>query len=165
VIEHQVHRLTWPGCGQDNQGELPSEGASSGFGPKVISLVGLLMGRYRLSKRQVTHLLAECFGITLAASTVVNQQQVISQALAAPAAEWEPVVQNEPVCYIVSKSRDEYGPRIHCAATRASQRTKKRNPIIRSIVYLWQGSRLYSGMSSIQAGLVSCICPNPHVDS
>jgi transposase len=109
VIEHQVHRLTWPGCGQDNQGELPSEGASSGFGPKVISLVGLLMGRYRLSKRQVTHLLAECFGITLAASTVVNRQQVISQALAAPAAEWEPVVQNEPVCNIDETSGRQVG--------------------------------------------------------
>jgi hypothetical protein len=34
------------------------------------------MGRFRLSKRQVTHLLSECFAIEMAASTVVNQQQV-----------------------------------------------------------------------------------------
>jgi transposase len=100
VIEHQVHSIECPCCGQRNRGELPPEVASSWFGPNVISLVGLLMGRYRLSKRQVTHLLAECFGITMAASTVVNQQQVISQALAAPVAELEPVVKNEPVCNI-----------------------------------------------------------------
>jgi len=100
VIEHQVHRLECPCCGQSNRGELPPEVASSWFGPNVISLVGLLMGRYRLSKRQVTHLLAECFAIPMAASTVVNQQQVISQALAAPVAEVEPVVKNEPVCNI-----------------------------------------------------------------
>jgi transposase len=100
VIEHQVHCVNCPRCGHSNRGELPPEVAASWFGPNVISLVGLLMGRYRLSKRQVTHLLAECFGIMMAASTVVNQQQMISQALAAPVAELEPVVKNEPACNI-----------------------------------------------------------------
>ncbi len=100
VIEHQVHSLDCRCCGQRSRGELPPEIAASWFGPNVISLVGLLMGRYRLSKRQVTHLLAECFGITMAASTVVDQQQSISQALAAPVAELEPVVKNEPLCNI-----------------------------------------------------------------
>ena len=100
VIEHQVHWVNCPRCGHSNRGELPPEVAASWFGPNVISLVGLLMGRYRLSKRQVTHLLAECFGIRMAASTVVNQQQVISQARAAPVAELEPVVKNEPACNI-----------------------------------------------------------------
>jgi transposase len=114
VIEHQVHRLTCRSCGQSNRGELPPEVASSWFGPNVISLVGLLMGRYRLSKRQVTQLLAECFGITMVASTVVNQQQVISQALAAPVAELEPVVKNEPVSNI-----DETGWRQVGAARRS----------------------------------------------
>jgi hypothetical protein len=87
----------------DEPGQTAAQMAASWFGPSVISLVGLLMGPYRLSKRQVTHLLTECFGITMAASTmaastVVNQQQAISRALAAPVAELEPVVKNEPVC-------------------------------------------------------------------
>jgi transposase len=80
VIEHQVHGIDCPCCGQRNRGELPLEVVTSWFGSNVISLAGLLMGRYRLSKRRVTHLLTECFGITMAASTVVNQQRVISQA-------------------------------------------------------------------------------------
>jgi transposase len=41
VIEHQVHRLDCPCCGQTNRGELPPEVAASWFGPNVISLVGL----------------------------------------------------------------------------------------------------------------------------
>jgi hypothetical protein len=45
-----------------------------------------------LSKRQATDLLAECFAIPMAVSTVVNQQQVISAALAALVAALEPVV-------------------------------------------------------------------------
>jgi transposase-like protein len=109
VIEHQVHRLECPCCGQSNRSELPPEVASSWFGANVISLVGLLMGRYRLSKRQVTQVLAECFDITIAASTVVNQQQVIGQALAAPVAELEPAVKNEAVCNIDETSWRQRG--------------------------------------------------------
>jgi transposase len=109
VIEHQVHSLDCPCCGQRNRGELPPEVAASWFGSNVISLVGLLMGRYRLSKRQVTHFSAECFGITMAASTVVNQQQMISQALAAPVAELDPVVKNEPVCNVDETSWRQVG--------------------------------------------------------
>jgi transposase len=109
VVEHQVHCIDCPCCGQRNRGDLPPEVAASWFGPNVISLVGLLMGRYRLSKRQVTHLLAECFGITMAASTVVNQQRVISQALAGPVAELEPVVRNERVCNIDETSWRQVG--------------------------------------------------------
>jgi transposase len=100
VTEYQVHKLTCPCCGQSNRGKLPSEIAASWFGPNAISLVGFVMGRFRLSKRQATGLLAECFAIPMAVSTVVNQQRVISEALAAPVAELEPVVQNAPVCNI-----------------------------------------------------------------
>jgi transposase len=109
VIEYQVHRLECPCCGQSNRGELPPEVAASWFGPNVIRLVGLLMGRFRLSKRQVTHLLSECFAIQMTASTVVNQQQVISQALAAPVAELDPVVKNEPVGNIDETSWRQVG--------------------------------------------------------
>jgi hypothetical protein len=56
------------------------------------------MGRFRLSKRQVSDWLAECFAIPMAVSTVVHQQQVISAALAAPAAALEPVVKQASVC-------------------------------------------------------------------
>jgi transposase len=100
VTEYQVHRLTCPCCGQSNRGELPPEIAASWFGPNAISLMGFVMGRFRLSKRQATDLLAECFAIPMAVSTVVNQQRVISEALAAPVAELEPVVKHAPVCNI-----------------------------------------------------------------
>ena len=109
ITEYQVHRLTCPCCGQRNRGELPSVIAASWFGPNAIRLAGFVMGRLRLSKRQVTDLLAECFSIPMAASTVVNQQQVISQALAAPVAELEPVVKNAPVCNLEETSWRQVG--------------------------------------------------------
>jgi hypothetical protein len=55
------------------------------------------MGRFRLSKRQATDLWAECCAIPMAVSTVVNPQQVIRAALAAPGAALEPVVKQAPV--------------------------------------------------------------------
>ena len=100
VTEYQVHDLTCPCYRQRNRGELPPEIAASQFGPNVISLAGYVMGRFRLSKRQTADLLAECFAIPMAVGTVVNQQQVISAALAAPVAELEPVVKQSPVCNI-----------------------------------------------------------------
>jgi transposase len=53
VVEHPVHRLMCPCCGLIHRGELPRDVAASQFGMNVMSLVGLLLGRYRLSKRQV----------------------------------------------------------------------------------------------------------------
>jgi transposase len=100
VVEHQVHRLTCPCCGVTNRGELPPEVAASQFGVNAMSLVGLLLGRYRLSKRQFAQLVWECFGIKMAASTVINHQKTISQALAEPVSELQPYVQRQPTCNV-----------------------------------------------------------------
>ena len=106
VVEHQIHSIDCPCCGLTHWGELPSAGAASQFGVNVMSLVGLLMGRDRLSKRQVAPLLWECFGIERAASTVVNHQTTIRQALAEPVAELQPYIQGQPTCNV-----DETGGR------------------------------------------------------
>jgi len=98
VTEHQVHRIPCTCCGRVNRGELPPEVAASQFGPQVISLVGMLMGRYRLSKRQASALLGEYFEVPMAASSVVNLEKQISQALAEPVAELHCYVQQQPAC-------------------------------------------------------------------
>jgi transposase len=97
VIEHQVHTLRCPCCGQANRGELPEEVAASQFGPNLVALMAVLMGVYRLSKRQVAALLSDCFGIGLAPSSVVNQQQAVSEALAGPVEEALSYVQTQAV--------------------------------------------------------------------
>jgi transposase len=113
ITEYQVHRLTCLCCGHSNRGELPLAIAASWFGPNAISLAGYVMGRFRLSQRQAADLLAECFAIPMAVSTVVNQQQVISAALAAPVAALEPVVKKAPVCNIDETSWRQVGAQRH----------------------------------------------------
>jgi transposase len=100
VTEHQVHRLSCPCCGATNRGTLPPEVAASQFGPNVVSLMAVLMGCYRLSKRQVVALLETCFGIQVAASSVVNQQQVLSAALAQSVDELHAYVQQQNACNV-----------------------------------------------------------------
>jgi len=81
VTEYQVHSLACDDCGMENRGQLPPEVAISQFGPNLVALMALLMGVYRLSKRQVVGLLADCFDISLSTGSVVNQQNVVSAAL------------------------------------------------------------------------------------
>lgn len=95
LIEHQVHTLMCGSCGHGNRGELPPEVAVSQFGPYLVAMVALLMGVYRLSKRQVVALLADGFGIDLSPGSVVNQQQALSAALAQPTQEALQYVQQQ----------------------------------------------------------------------
>lgn len=57
VTEHQVHSVVCPCCGILNRGTLPPAVAASQFGPNLVSVMAVLMGCYRLSKRQVVALL------------------------------------------------------------------------------------------------------------
>lgn len=100
VIEHQVQRLVCSCCGHENRGELPASVSVSQFGPQVVSLMVLLMGVYRLSKRQVVRVLADCYGVEVAVSSVVNQQHAMSEALAAPVAAAQGYVQQQQACNV-----------------------------------------------------------------
>jgi transposase len=100
VTEHQVHGLICPCCGATNQGTLPPDVAASQFGPNLVSLMVVLMGCYRLSKRQVVDLVDTCFGVPVVASSVVNQQPVVSAALAQPVEALQAYVQQQPACNV-----------------------------------------------------------------
>ncbi len=100
VTEPQVACLVCDCCGHENRGELPASVSVSQFGPQVVSLMVLLMGVYRLSKRQVVRNLADCDGVEVAVSSVVNQQHAVSAALAAPVAAAQGYVQQQQACNV-----------------------------------------------------------------
>lgn len=86
ITEHQVHRLTCQCCGSVTRGELPPEVAKSQFGEHLSALVGLLIGQYRLSKRQVAGMMRDAFGVSISPGSVVNRQHEISASLVVPVA-------------------------------------------------------------------------------
>nr|MBA3530413.1 IS66 family transposase zinc-finger binding domain-containing protein [Ardenticatenales bacterium] len=58
VIEHRYPAVCCPDCQQIRRAARPPEVPPGAFGPQVSSLVALLNGRYRLSKRETQALLA-----------------------------------------------------------------------------------------------------------
>lgn len=84
VVEHQYPSVCCPQCQQTVRAARPVMVPPGAFGPHLSSVVGLLNGRYRLSKREVANLLDEAFGVTISVGAVVRATEHLSAALAAP---------------------------------------------------------------------------------
>lgn len=81
ITEHRVHRLACANCGGITRGTLPPAVARSQFGERLSALVNLLVGQYRLSKRQVARMLNDVCGVSMAVSSVVNRQTEMAASL------------------------------------------------------------------------------------
>lgn len=84
VSEHRTHRLACPGCKAKTSGVLPGEIAGSAFGPNLQAAVVTLTARNRISRRDMSELARELFGIGLSVGSVDAICQRASLALALP---------------------------------------------------------------------------------
>lgn len=84
VIEHRFPAVHCPCCQATVRAERPAHVPPGSFGPRLTSLVGLLNGRYRLSKREVADLLASAYGVEMSVGMVVRATEQLSAALEAP---------------------------------------------------------------------------------
>ncbi|MFO8072782.1 MAG: IS66 family transposase [Polyangia bacterium] len=84
VSEYRVYSGVCAECGRVHRGSLP-EGVSEGMlGPRASAAIGMLSGKYRLSKRSVQELLCDLFGLELCLGTVSNSEARVSEALSGP---------------------------------------------------------------------------------
>lgn len=90
VTEFRCHALTCT-CGVTTRGELPAE-AMHVFGERLTAIIGLLSGKYRLSKRLVQSALSDLLNVDLALGTVSNRDMEVSASLAEPMVEAEQAV-------------------------------------------------------------------------
>ena len=90
VTEYRCHALTCR-CGVTTRADLPDE-ATHVFGERLTATIGLLSGKYRLSKRLVQSALSDLLGVVLALGTVSNRDMEVSDSLAAPMVEAEHAV-------------------------------------------------------------------------
>jgi len=60
----------------------------------------VLSGAYRLSKRNIQHLLADCFGVELALGSISALESATSEALQEPVAKAYGFVQQQPVAHV-----------------------------------------------------------------
>jgi transposase len=85
VEEHQLHQLTCKCCGQTTRGQLPPDVPTTGYGDRLVSLVGLLSsGEYRQSHSMVQSLLSVLFGLELSRSGIYRLRTQVSEAVSAP---------------------------------------------------------------------------------
>jgi len=81
VTEHRYHRVQCPHCGSVVEAERPAGVLAGAFGARVVALVGLLHGRYRLSVREIVAVLLDVFHLPLSPGAVIDLCQVLNRAL------------------------------------------------------------------------------------
>lgn len=80
VTEYQLHRLGCC-CGVTTCAALPEGVPAHSSGPRLVALVGLLMGVFRLSKRRTALALQTLFGVPCSAALTVKLQGHAQRAL------------------------------------------------------------------------------------
>lgn len=82
ITAHHYHTLCCRSCGDLVTASRPADVPPGSFGPRIAASVALLHGRYRISDREIPQLLYDFFKLPLCLGSVVDLQQVSSQALA-----------------------------------------------------------------------------------
>ena len=100
VHEYRLHRLTCPCCEASTLASLPEGVPTGAFGPRLIALVSLLSGRYRISKRAVTEMLREVFEVEMSTGAVCNSEREVSKAIEDSVTEATAHVRALPVVHV-----------------------------------------------------------------
>ena len=87
VDEYRLHRLTCPHCGATTRGGLPPGVPTGSFGPCLQAVVAMLAGAYRLSKRQISQVVGDRFGLTISTGMVAKREQQSAATREAPSNE------------------------------------------------------------------------------
>jgi transposase len=84
LIEHRTHRLRCPECRARTTAELPGPVGCSAFGPGLQAAVLTLTCRNRISRRDMSELALELFGVGISVGAIEAICQRASNALEAP---------------------------------------------------------------------------------
>jgi transposase len=82
--EHRTHQLRCRRCRARTSAQLPQEIGGSHFGPRLQAAIVTLTARHRISRRGISELARDVFGVTLSIGAVDAICQRASEALAGP---------------------------------------------------------------------------------
>ena len=86
TTEFRRHCVMCPRCrGATTAAHDPSRIPASPFGPRLMSVVGLLTGVYHMSRRKTAQLLSDLMGVKLSLGAVSAVEQRVSESVKAPA--------------------------------------------------------------------------------
>jgi transposase len=86
VHEFRQHRVTCT-CGATTCGPLPKGTPAGIFGPRLLTLVAVLIGSMHVSRRKVQTLLSDLLGIKVSLGCISESEEVVSEAVADPVDE------------------------------------------------------------------------------
>ncbi len=95
ITAHHYHTVCCPGCGDLVSAPRPPDVPPGSFGPQTAATVALLHGCYRISDRELPHLLDDLCGLPISVGSVVDLQQTVSAALAPVYTTIQGVVQQQ----------------------------------------------------------------------
>lgn len=98
TTEHRLHAVSC-GCGCVTRAVLPEHVPVGAFGPRLVSMVALLTGLYRLSKRNTVRALRELFGVKMSLGSVSQCERLLSRALAEPHRELHEHIMGLPLVH------------------------------------------------------------------
>lgn len=87
VEEWRQHRVSCDDCGEVTCGVLPAGVPPGMCQPGLLALIGLLTGDYNMSRRRAVSLLGDVLGIDISLGALSAAEDIVSEALAAPAEE------------------------------------------------------------------------------
>jgi transposase len=69
-----------PKCGHLNRGQMPAGAPKGAFGPRIQARIGILTGRYRMTRREVVSLSKAMFGVRISLGSVQACCKAVSEA-------------------------------------------------------------------------------------
>jgi len=132
VTDHVLHRITCLDCNTTTTASLPDDVPKACFGPNLRSLVVLLSGRFRISRRETVELCRDVFGVSVSVGCIAAILARVSNALAVPYDEVASTVPSSPVAYMDETGWREKGKALYlwiavmksAVLFRIAQRTK-----------------------------------------
>jgi transposase len=98
--EHRTHQLRCRHCRARTSASLSQEIAGSPFGPRLQAALVMLTAAYRISRRGVTELARDLFGVTLSTGTADAICQRASDALAGPHSQLQDWVLDQEAVHV-----------------------------------------------------------------
>lgn len=99
VTEYRLHRVTCD-CGRVTCGALPAGVPRGMCGPRLMALIGLLTGIYKLSRREAGRALGDVLGVDLSLGALSESEDDVSQAVAIPVEEARVHASLEPAKHV-----------------------------------------------------------------
>jgi transposase len=84
VVEYQLHQLPCRCCGHWTRAQFPRGVPRGVFGPRLQSMVALLSGVYRVSRRNVQQLMVDAFGIEMSLGAISKIEGAVTEVLSGP---------------------------------------------------------------------------------